>query len=93
MSTRTTKLGYKHEFDEAKHRALSKLLHEVKGMGIVSGYPSKLYNKLYRGWRCLSHRSNTTGGLRTEVLWLSPNCEKMASQQITFDFDISSSEN
>jgi len=74
-STRSEKVGYKNELDEAGHIALAQALQDVKGMSMVSGYPSPLYDELYTGWHRLSRPSNTTGGQRTEVLWLSPNID------------------
>jgi DNA adenine methylase len=62
---------YKHELSEQDHIELSELLHERKGPVVISGYSSKLYEELYKGWfrterstRCCSNRK------RTEVIWI-----------------------
>jgi len=72
--------SYVHEMDDAAHRALATTLLQAKGMVILSGYPSDLYDELYAGW----HRVETTARTdalasnreRTEVLWISPNTVK-----------------
>ena len=42
---------YPHPMDTSGHVALAAALHRIKGRALVSGYPSKLYNRLYSGWR------------------------------------------
>lgn len=67
--------AYAHEFSDADHIELSKTLKSVKGMAVVSGYPSNLYEVLYKGWYRKERQSLADGAkVRTEVLWLSPNC-------------------
>jgi DNA adenine methylase len=68
---------YRHEMTDADHKELSKVLHSLKGMVIVSSYPGRLYESLYRTW----HKHQWTGGQfcsqnsgdsqRTEVVWLN----------------------
>lgn len=67
--------GYRHEMTEEDHRDLAEVLHSVKGMVIVSGYQSQLYEELYPVWRKIKKHAVTMGkGDRaTEVLWISPN--------------------
>jgi hypothetical protein len=36
---------------------------------LISGYPSKLYSKMLREWRCISYRTRTRGCTLTECLW------------------------
>lgn len=69
---------YRHEMtDEASHAKLAKVLHSLKGMVIVSSYPSALYAKLYRGWHRVQWTSgqfcsaNTNSQVRTEVVWMN----------------------
>jgi len=78
---------YVHEMDERDHRDLAKMLHAVKGMVVLSGYPSRLYDaELYAGWV----RREKSGGLadgrgqRTEVLWLNPQAVENCAQQRLF---------
>ena len=73
--TRSTGLGnYAHEMSASEHCDLARLLRSVRGMVIVSGYPSDLYDDLYHGWRCIT-RNAVADQQRatTEALWISPN--------------------
>jgi DNA adenine methylase len=67
--------AYIHDMTDDEHRELAEVLHAIKGMAIISGYPCDLYDReLYFDWR----RAEMTawadqGKQRTEVLWISPN--------------------
>jgi DNA adenine methylase len=74
-STRTTKGVHRYnvEMTEEEHRSLADLLHNVRGHVILSGYPSPLYEELYRGWKKLTRSARADGArARTEVLWIKP---------------------
>jgi DNA adenine methylase len=79
-STRTTKNpydlkygGYAYELTDKDHRALAKVLHALEGMVVLSGYPSPLYDKLYRRWHRVETVAMADGAReRTECLWLNP---------------------
>lgn len=78
-STRNTRRTqgkvYAHEMAEADHVALAGVLHAIKGLAVVSGYPSALYDGLYEGWTRVEREALADGAKkRTEVLWLSPRC-------------------
>lgn len=65
--------GYRHEMTDVDHRALAGVLHDVKGAVVLSGYPSALYEELYRGrgWRRIERSAWADGASkRTEVLWV-----------------------
>lgn len=68
---------YRWEMTDANHRELSKVLHSLKGMVIISSYPGALYDRLYRGWRKVSWTGgqfcsqNTGSKTRTECVWLN----------------------
>jgi len=68
---------YKSELKtDAEHSTLADELHQLKGMVIVSGYPSDLYTDLYADWRMVQtahHAQNAK--LSIECLWLSPNIQ------------------
>lgn len=68
--------GYKHEMTDEQHVELASVLHGLKGMVMLSGHPSPLYNELYAGWRCFEFEHYTINRARKtiEALWLSPNC-------------------
>jgi DNA adenine methylase len=66
--------AYRHEMSDNDHRYLAEVLHDMRGMVIVSGYESKLYNDLFSGWQRVEKDSHADGAAkRTEVLWLSPS--------------------
>lgn len=78
--------GYEHEMTDADHRALAKLLHEIEGMALVSGYPGTLYAELYKDWKMVS-RKNYTGHSaepRTEGLWISKRAQDRLHQKEFF---------
>ncbi len=71
----STTNGYRFEMDDAAHVALAEQLRQAAGMVVVSGYPSELYEALYRGWE-RHERSHVAdrARMRTEVVWLNPAC-------------------
>lgn len=75
MSTRSSRsVKYSQEMTDEDHIALHDALCKIKGMAMVSGYPSELYDKLYSGWTMFEHNGRCANGKkRTEVIWLSPN--------------------
>lgn len=62
---------------DVQHKELARVLGEVRGAVLVSGYPSELYDQLYEGWwrverqvLCRVSNGRTSGNYhRTEVLW------------------------
>lgn len=65
--------GYLHDMTDDQHRELAAVLHSVKGMVILSGYPCDLYDKeLYPDWHRFERSALADGARRrTEVLWLN----------------------
>lgn len=66
--------NYRHEMgSETDHRELAAHLEACRAAVVLSGYPSDLYDDLYRGWH--RHEIATATGqaaqwsARTEVLW------------------------
>lgn len=76
-STRTDKKVYHTEMTDADHGSLATLLGRCKAKVIVSGYPSNLYNELYKGWRRVEFdiANHASGGREkpreTECLWMN----------------------
>ena len=68
---------YRHEMTDADHEELLHALLSFKGMVLLSGYDSELYNDALRGWRKETCTTTAeTGVKRTECLWLNPRvCE------------------
>jgi DNA adenine methylase len=77
--TRDAGRDYRFEMSDLAHRELAKFLGTLRGMVIVSGYPSELYAEIFDGWRRTECRALADGArTRTECLWLrniesSPN--------------------
>lgn len=67
------------------HIDLADTLHSIKGMVLLSGYDSDLYNEdLYKDWIRITQKANAGGhsvgmSSRKEVLWLNPSA--MAKQK------------
>lgn len=63
---------YRHEMTDDDHRALAECLHCLKGMVILSGYPSPLYEELFSGWHRVERAAFADGARkRVEVLWIN----------------------
>jgi DNA adenine methylase len=79
-STRSS-AGYRCELTEADHIALLDQLKAVKGMVVLAGYPSDLYDSALKGWKRVERGHYAAGSLkqRTEVLWISPRAVKAKS--------------
>lgn len=81
-----------HEFDEEAHRALAERLSGIKGMAMVSGYASPLYDELYAGWTVVTktmaidghpqRSGDTKQPRRVESLYLSPRAAAAARQAL-----------
>jgi DNA adenine methylase len=62
---------YQYGMTEEDHVRLAEKLNWVKGMVIVSGYHSDLYDELYKGWIRREKSTYADGAQpRTEVLWM-----------------------
>lgn len=74
--------GYRHELTTQRHAELLQALLACKGMVVLAGYPSQLYDETLVGWRRVERKHCTiavTRKPRTEVLWISPRAaEAMA---------------
>lgn len=66
---------YRHDLDRDGHAELLANLRTVESMVVLSGYPSKLYDEMLKGWRKSSTTAFADGARkRTECLWLNPAC-------------------
>jgi len=78
-STRSVKVNhdlsrksYKHELTDEMHEILASGLRGLRGMVVLSGYPSELYDQLYAGWHRIDRASHADGARsRVESLWLN----------------------
>lgn len=67
--------AYACEMTDHDHCELADIMHNLKGMVVLSGYHSELYDILYKGWRTVERKTHADGAVdRLEVLWFSPNC-------------------
>lgn len=86
-STRNTSgKVYRFEMDDGGHRALAELLHQVKGMVVLSGYASDLYDQeLFPTWprsqRPFFAGNQNGRSMRDEVLWINPACAARLAQR------------
>ena len=66
--------AYGYEMSDDEHRALSKVLHNVKGKVALSGYHCDLLDALYEDWDCIEAPAKTIHSVKTkrrEVLWIN----------------------
>lgn len=63
--------------NQADHVELLEQLRAVRGMVVLAGYPSQLYDQTLRDWYRVErpHRAAGSARIRTEVLWISPNAQ------------------
>lgn len=75
--TRISKNVYDNEMTLEEHEKLGNLLNRFKGKVIISGYPSTLYKKLFKEWKCIkkkipNHSSQKKQkDIKTECLWVN----------------------
>lgn len=88
-ATRNMKRGnaaYAFEFTDDDHRQFAQVCHEMKGMVIISGYDSPLYDELFPGWKKVQVRALAdSASERTEILWLNKLAATNQPQQQLFD--------
>lgn len=74
--------GYRCELTDDDHVALAEVLSGVKGMVMLSGYSSPLYDELYGDWFRLERQSMADGArVRTECLWFNAAAERRRPQR------------
>ncbi|PRA53851.1 DNA methyltransferase [Ochrobactrum sp. MYb68] len=76
FETRTDgKSDYSHELTNEDHAQLLKVLCDLQGMVVLSGYPSDAYDNALSDWRRIERVAFADGAReRTEVLWINPHC-------------------
>lgn len=64
---------YAHELTDEDHVELLTFLRGLRGMVILSGYPSQIYDETLTDWRRVERKALADGAReRTEVLWINP---------------------
>lgn len=65
--------AYRHEMTMDDHAQLLAFVVTLKGMVVISGYPSALYDGALAGWHRIEREALADGARpRTEVLWINP---------------------
>lgn len=71
---------YRHEMSDQDHEELLKVLLELEGKVIVSGYPSEIYNDYLAKWKRVDTSARISSGrgtdTRIECLWINPNAQE-----------------
>jgi DNA adenine methylase len=77
--------AYAHELTDTGHRRLADVLHALRGMAVVSGYPCALYRELFAGWPVVTRRARTNGArAAAEALWPSPRAAaRLGTRQLS----------
>ena len=71
--TRSSAKDYHHEMTDEQHVELAECLHSLKGTVVLSGYPSKLYARLFNSLRTHDRLTTTQSNeQRTERIWIKP---------------------
>jgi DNA adenine methylase len=80
--TRTAKDAYAHEMSDQDHLRLLDAIVSLRGMVVLSGYHSALYDNVLHSWeRFEFEMANNSGqtkvkSRRVEVVWVSPGCDR-----------------
>lgn len=78
---------YRHELNDEQHEELLANLCQLKGMVVLSGYPSGIYDQALQGWTRIDRAALADGALpRTECLWLNPACAARQPLPSLLDF-------
>jgi DNA adenine methylase len=70
--------AYRHEMSDEDHRGMARILGELEGAVVLSGYNCDLYEELFEGWERIDRASRTNGaGKRVESSWFSPKVAQL----------------
>lgn len=73
--------------NDSEHEELLKATLKLEGMAIISGYDSDLYNDYLASFQKVTKKSRISAGrgtgIRTECLWISPNCKQSKDAALT----------
>ncbi|CAN7340200.1 DNA adenine methylase [Pseudoxanthomonas sp. LjRoot168] len=80
-ATRDGGNDYRHEMTDSDHARLAESLKSLRGMVVLSGYPSPLYDELFPGWRRIDRPALADGARpRIECLWLNAAADQAHRQ-------------
>lgn len=88
-STRSVKVrrndmrkSYKHEMSDDEHREMLVFLRGLRGMAVLSGYSTPLYDELLGDWTRVDRPSFSDGARpRVETLWINLAAQAMTLQR------------
>jgi DNA adenine methylase len=66
--------AYTYEMNDKEHIELGNLLNSIKGRAVISGYKTKLYEKLFSEWNRIDapeKTCNSSKGIRQESIWFN----------------------
>lgn len=72
--SRSDKNVYGNEMTNWDHIELGEVLRKIKGRAVISGYRTKLYDEIYKGWDRIDapvKLCNSSKGFRQESLWVN----------------------
>lgn len=75
--SRVSPEAYEYEMSTDDHISLSEELNNFTGKVVLSGYPSTLYRRLYKNWRCIkkkivNHSSQkSVKDIKVECIWVN----------------------
>lgn len=76
---------YRHEMTDADHAYLLGQLINTKGMVVLNGYDSDLYNSSLGGWKKFTKQARISAHrgtrMKQEVIWLNPACAEALSKR------------
>lgn len=80
---------YRHELSDAQHGELLEHLCVIKGMVVLSGYRSDIYDAMLGGWHRVERAALADGARkRVEQLWLNPAAfDRLDHHQPSFTLD------
>lgn len=78
--------AYEFEMSDEDHKQLADVVKSLKGMVIISGYQSDLYDELFPDWITIKREAYADGAnKRIECLWLNPHAASLQAQLSIFD--------
>ena len=77
QATRRSARRYRHDLDDAAHVELLALLKSLDCQVMVSGYPSRLYERHLGGWRTVSLQVNNQASVVTETVWFNFELDRL----------------
>ncbi|KQZ96826.1 hypothetical protein ASD74_06100 [Rhizobium sp. Root564] len=86
--------SYRFELSTSDHVDLLAFLRGLKGMVVLSGYPTALYDESLPGWHRLEKNAFADGAAkRTEVLWLNRSClDRLQQRSLPLLHDLEAAE-